>query len=324
MNIKKLIKSIIIILLSIFIIGCNNNKNNIQETFDIENATNVGKEYMKEYAINADNNIVAYSIDNISESSDSVVLKYKVIKQDNNKLMVSIDNIDIKVIRNKSKYSISEVRASELDAIYTDNNNLRYRNVDVGISELLLRQKDLPRSVYPQDSSIAINKMYVSNPKYNELTVNVDGNKVVLITDNDEGKLITFMQINNDESADGEVTEANGENNNIEVEEIKEKPIATNVIAYDILPVERIDKVVMTIEGDYLLTEYNNSINIYRIPKGEKVDIGLQKLFPGERYNLNIYLINDEGVFIKVKDNNTGVIEVYRIDIKSNNIVKAN
>ena len=50
MNVKKLIKSIIIILLSIFIIGCNNNKNNIQETFDIENATNVGKEYMKEYA----------------------------------------------------------------------------------------------------------------------------------------------------------------------------------------------------------------------------------------------------------------------------------
>lgn len=324
MNIKKLIKSIIIILLSIFIIGCNNNKNNIQETFDIEKATNVGKEYMKEYAINADNNIVAYSIDNISESSDSVVLKYKAIKQDNNKLMVSIDNIDIKVIRNKSKYSISEVRASELDAIYTDNNNLRYRNVDVGISELLLRPKDLPRSVYPQDSSIAINKIHVSNHKYNELTVNVDGNKVVLITDNDEGKLITFMQINNDESADGEVTEANGENDNIEVEEIKEKPIATNVIAYDILPVERIDKVVMTIEGDYLLTEYNNSINIYRIPKGEKVDIGLQKLFPGERYNLNIYLINDEGVFIKVKDNNTGIIEVYRIDIKSNNIVKAN
>ena len=57
MNVKKLIKSIIIILLIIFIIGCNNNKNNIQEPFDIENATNVGKEYMKEYAINADNNI---------------------------------------------------------------------------------------------------------------------------------------------------------------------------------------------------------------------------------------------------------------------------
>lgn len=323
MNSQKLIKSIIVVLLSILIVGCNNKESNIQEAFDIDKATNVGKEYMKEYAVNSDNNVVAYSIDNISESSDSVVLKYKVIKQDNNKLMVSIDNMDVKVIKNKSEYSINEVKSSELDAIYTDSNNLRYRNVDVGISELLLRHKDLPRSVYPQASSIAINKIHVSNPKYNELTVNVDGNKVVLVTDTDEGKLITFMQINNDEFTDGEVTEVDGENNT-EFEEVQEKPIATNVIAYDILPVEKIDKVVMTIEGDYLLTEYNNSINIYRIPEGEKVDIGLQKLFPGERYNLNIYLINDEGVFIKVMDNNTDVVEVYRMDIKSNKIVKAN
>ena len=324
MSIDKLMKSLIIILLSFIMIGCNKDKlNYTEESFEIDKATNIGKEYLKEYASDEGNNIVAYSIDGISESSDSVVLKYKVIKQDNNNLRVSIDNMNIKVIKDNREYSVSEVKSSQLDEVYESNNNLRYKNTEIGISEILVRSKDLPDSVYPQNSSINNTKVYVSNNQYNKLTININGDKVGVVTNTDKGKLITFMQVNNDKLTDAEITSPEGEDDNIDLQEIKEKPIATNVMPYDLIETDNIDKIAMTTEGDYLLIEYNNIINIYRIPEGEKIDVGLQELFPGEKYSMSIYLINDDGVFINVKNNDTDDIEVYRMDIKSNKIIKA-
>lgn len=324
MNIDKLMKSLIIILLSIIMIGCNKDKlSYTEESFEIDQATNVGKEYLKEYAIDEVNNIVAYSIEGISESSDSVVLKYKIIKQDDNNLRVSIDDMNIKVIKDNKKYSVSEVRASQLDEVYESNNNLRYRNTEIGISEILVRAKDLPDSVYLQNSSVNTDKVYISNNQYNRLTININGDKIGLITDTDQGKLITFMQVNNDKTTDGEIIESEIEDNNTDFQDTKEKPIATNVTAYDLIQTDNIDKIAMTTEGDYLLIEYNNIINIYRIPEGDKIDVGLQQLFPGEKYTMSISLINDDGVFINVKNNDTNDIEIYRMDIKSNKIIKA-
>ena len=324
MNIDKLMKSLIIILLSIIMIGCNkDNLSYTEESFEIDQATNVGKEYLKEYAIDEVNNIVAYSIEGISESSDSVVLKYKIIKQDDNNLRVSIDDMNIKVIKDNKKYSVSEVRASQLDEVYESNNNLRYRNTEIGISEILVRAKDLPDSVYLQNSSVNTDKVYISNNQYNRLTININGDKIGLITDTDQGKLITFMQVNNDKTTDGEIIESEIEDNNTDFQDTKEKPIATNVTAYDLIQTDNIDKIAMTTEGDYLLIEYNNIINIYRIPEGDKIDVGLQQLFPGEKYTMSISLINDDGVFINVKNNDTNDIEIYRMDIKSNKIIKA-
>lgn len=305
-------------------IGCNKDKLSYRkESFEIDQATNVGKEYLEEYATDEVNNIVAYSIEGISESSDSVVLKYKIIKQDDNNLRVSIDDMNIKVIKDNNKYSVSEVKASQLDEVYESNNNLRYRNTEIGISEILVRAKDLPDSVYPQNSSVNTDKVYISNNQYNRLTININGDKIGLITDTDQGKLITFMQVNNDKTTDGEIIESEIEDNNTDFQDNKEKPIATNVTAYDLIQTDNIDKIAITTEGDYLLIEYNNIINIYRIPEGEKIDVGLQKLFPGEKYTMSICLINDDGVFINVKNNDTNDIEIYRMDIKSNKIIKA-
>lgn len=305
-------------------IGCNKDKlSYTEESFEIDQATNVGKEYLKEYAIDEVNNIVAYSIEGISESSDSVVLKYKIIKQDDNNLRVSIDDMNIKVIKDNKKYSVSEVKASQLDEVYESNNNLRYRNTEIGISEILVRAKDLPDSVYPQNSSVNTDKVYISNNQYNRLTININGDKIGLITDTDQGKLITFMQVNNDKTTDGEIIESEIEDNNTDFQDTKEKPIATNVTAYDLIQTDNIDKIAITTEGDYLLIEYNNIINIYRIPEGDKIDVGLQQLFPGEKYTMSISLINDDGVFINVKNNDTNDIEIYRMDIKSNKIIKA-
>ena len=305
-------------------IGCNKDKLSYRkESFEIDQATNVGKEYLEEYATDEVNNIVAYSIEGISESSDSVVLKYKIIKQDDNNLRVSIDDMNIKVIKDNNKYSVSEVKASQLDEVYESNNNLRYRNTEIGISEILVRAKDLPDSVYPQNSSVNTDKVYISNNQYNRLTININGDKIGLITDTDQGKLITFMQVNNDKTTDGEIIESEVEDNNTDFQDNKEKPIATNVTAYDLIQTDNIDKIAITTEGDYLLIEYNNIINIYRIPEGEKIDVGLQKLFPGEKYTMSISLINDDGVFINVKNNDTNDIEIYRMDIKSNKIIKA-
>ena len=305
-------------------IGCNKDKlSYTEDSFEIDQATNVGKEYLKEYAIDEVNNIVAYSIEGISESSDSVVLKYKIIKQDDNNLRVSIDDMNIKVIKDNNKYSVSEVKASQLDEVYESNNNLRYRNTEIGISEILVRAKDLPDSVYLQNSSVNTDKVYISNNQYNRLTININGDKIGLITDTDQGKLITFMQVNNDKTTDGEIIESEIEDNNTDFQDTKEKPIATNVTAYDLIQTDNIDKIAMTTEGDYLLIEYNNIINIYRIPEGDKIDVGLQQLFPGEKYTMSISLINDDGVFINVKNNDTNDIEIYRMDIKSNKIIKA-
>lgn len=305
-------------------IGCNkDNLSYTEESFEIDQATNVGKEYLKEYAIDEVNNIVAYSIEGISESSDSVVLKYKIIKQDDNNLRVSIDDMNIKVIKDNKKYSVSEVKASQLDEVYESNNNLRYRNTEIGISEILVRAKDLPDSVYPQNSSVNTDKVYISNNQYNRLTININGDKIGLITDTDQGKLITFMQVNNEKTTDGEIIESEMEDNNTDFQDTKEKPIATNVTAYDLIQTDNIDKIAMTTEGDYLLIEYNNIISIYRIPEGDKIDVGLQQLFPGEKYTMSISLINDDGVFIDVKNNDTNDIEIYRMDIKSNKIIKA-
>lgn len=308
---KKRITIFIGIIFLLMLVSCGQKVEEINTSFfEIDKATEVGKEYMSILGYDKNNYIESYSLNKVTEGANYVVLDYKVIRKKENSINEDLDTFNIKVAMKDGKYVVNKLIAKNLMQLYVSGSTLRIRQEDIGMSELLLRKKDLPIEVYPQNSDIMINKVNVENGQYHLLALDSKGDSVGIITRNDNENFIIFSQIKNTQETDGEEDTSvdNGDNSGInlnDLEDVLEKPIASKIVPYDLIEAQNIDDLVFTEDGDYLLVHINDNgvgkLNIYKNPTGEKLDMNLDEIFPSNKYTLTINKINETGTYIDVK-----------------------
>ena len=99
-------------------------------------------------------------------------------------------------------------------------------------------------------------------------------------------------------------------------------PIASKITAYDLISSNKIEKLIFSSDGNYLLLQSNENnksrLHIYKNPNGEKLDFNLDEVFQKDKYSINIKIVNEDGVFISAKDSNSD--NIYRLDLKNKKI----
>ena len=308
-------RRIILIFMCAFLLmlmSCSNTNVKVYDDyFEIDEATKAGKIYMEELGLDNKNNIDSYNLEKVTEAANYVILDYKVIRKNPNNIDIDLDSFNIKVEKKEGNYEVSKIKSKNSMRVYTDKNNLRIRDEETGMSELLLRERDIPREVYPKDNEIMINKVNVASGKYYLLALDTKGEKVGIVNKNGNQYFIMLAQINNSEetigeSSDGgnEKTDTNSSLDYSSLEDALEKPIANKITPYDLIQIN-IDKLIFSADGDFLLvhTNDNNSgqLLIYKNPSGEKIDMNLDEIFPSNQYSLDIRKVDETGTYIDVK-----------------------
>ena len=156
-------KRIILIFMCIFLLmlmSCSNANVKVNDDFfEIDEATKAGKIYMEELSLDDKNNIDSYNLEKVTEAANYVILDYKVIRKSSDNINIDLDLFNIKVEKKDGNYEVSKIKSKNSMQVYIDKNNLRIRDEDTGMSELLLRERDIPKEVYPKDNEIMINKV---------------------------------------------------------------------------------------------------------------------------------------------------------------------
>ena len=116
----------------------------IDDYFEIDEATKAGKIYMEELGLDNKNNIDSYNLEKVTEAANYVILDYKVIRKNPNNIDIDLDSFNIKVEKKEGNYEVSKIKSKNSMRVYTDKNNLRIRDEETGMSELLLRERDTP------------------------------------------------------------------------------------------------------------------------------------------------------------------------------------
>ena len=329
-------KRIILIFMCIFLLmlmSCSNANVKVNDDFfEIDEATKAGKIYMEELSLDDKNNIDSYNLEKVTEAANYVILDYKVIRKSSDNINIDLDLFNIKVEKKDGNYEVSKIKSKNSMQVYIDKNNLRIRDEDTGMSELLLRERDIPKEVYPKDNEIMINKVNVVSGKYSLLALDTKGEKVGIINKNDNQNFIMLAQINNAKETIGESSDGGNENitSNLDynnLEEILEKPVASRITPYDLIQ-SNIDKLIFTADGDFLLVHTNDNnigrLLIYKNPSGEKIDMNLDEIFPNNQYSLDIKKIDETGTYIDIK----AITEVkekeglYKLEFNSGKIFK--
>lgn len=336
-------KTILLILcvFSIFIfIGCKNEKKEERITdFEIDVATDVGKNYMQSLSQENNEGIKAYFLERVSEAANNVILKYHVIRSKENDINIDLDEINLKVIKDEAGYKVSEASAKNLIQVYAEGNAIRIRNEDTATSNLLIRDKDFPVEVYIKNNEIALQKEEGKVNDFEMVALSMNGKNIGIIANSNEKYLITLVQVedtietigtDDQGGSDSGGSGGNGSNalNEEDLEEIMEKPIAKKIVTYDLISVSKIEGLLFSDDGGYLIVQTSNgessTVEIYKNPDGEKIDMNLEEIFPPERYSLSVKLINEEGNFFDVRaigdeDNEAGV---YKFDFKTKKIME--
>lgn len=325
---KKLFYCILLVLNIFFISSCSNSEVTRNEhLFKIDEATDFGKEYIKNLAEDESKNIQSYSLKEVAEGSNYVVLTYSIVRNNTNDINVSLDEFKLKVSKNNENYFVSELKSDNVSQVYLDKDSLRIINKDTGLSDLLISLNDMPREVYPQDSIIMINKENIKSEEYEKLAIDEEGKKVGSITKVKDKHFICLIQVDDSKETVGEVNNDTNEtsDNTNDFQSFNksfEVPIASKVTSYDLINSNKIEKLIFSSDGNYLLLQSNENnksrLYIYKNPNGEKLDFNLDEVFPKDKYSINIKLVNEDGVFISAKDSNSD--NIYRLDLKNKKI----
>ena len=335
---KKGILIIQCIVLAFILIGCSDIKDKrIITDFRIDIATEAGKEYMKSLSTSSKGEIKAYFLEKVSESANNVVLKYHVVRNKKNNMNIDLDEINLKVTKDEDEYKVSEASAKNYMQVYVDGESIRIRNEDTAISDLLIRNKDFPVEVYLQNKKIALQKETINIEKFEALAIDSKGNNVGIIAKTNGKYLVTLAQVEDSSQAIGTDDEQGGDTSNDNsgsslidesLEEIMEKPIAQKLIAYDLISVSKIEDILFSDDGGYLIVQTTNgkssTIEIYKNPDGEKLEMNLKEIFPPEDYSVTVKLINEQGNFIDVRaiGKNKEGEGTYKFEFKSKKIIK--
>ena len=328
---KRLVLAIISCLFIFNIVSCDVIKSkDPTNLFNIEDAKSLAGDYMKSLSKGdielangyssdkfileseakklTDNKILSFKVDEVIEGSNFAYIKYLVVRSRDDSIRTSLDNIELKVVKDGDKYTVSDVNTKGLKEIYEEGTNLRVINEETGKSNLFLRKKDLPQEVYPKSRDQAIlSKESVPNMNFKKVNIGFKGVSVAIAIQSESDIFIAMAQI--DESDDLSSSKENdeeyiaiGEN----LDNALEKPMAKNIAGYDLLKNVQIQKLLFTDDDNNLIVQLTNGegvsfIRIYKNPTGELLTLDLEKVFPKDRYSLEVDKITSEGLYIRSK-----------------------
>ena len=166
----------------------------------------------------------------------------------------------------------------------------------------------MPQEVYPKSRDQAIlSKESVPNMNFKKVNIGFKGVSVAIAIQNESDIFIAMAQI--DESDDSSSYKENdeeyiaiGEN----LDNALEKPMAKNIAGYDLLKNVQIQKLLFTDDDGNLIVQLANGegvsfIRIYKNPTGELLTLDLEKVFPKDKYSLEVDKITSEGLYIRSK-----------------------
>lgn len=325
---RKTLLFCISIILLFGMVGCQRNLgNNKIDMFNEKEATSVGRRYMDELSKGQDNFINSFKLDHSAEGGDFVFLNYKVIRGNDKGNSIGLDSFDLKVIKNAEVYSVEEVKSKNKKQVYVDNNTLRILDEEVGESQLFLRSKDLPKEIYSKGNRVMIKKEVVPQGEFSMLAMGFEGNKVALVIKNEDKEFLALALVKESKAT---VAKGKGEDSdnidNKQIDELIEKPIVEKIVPYDLMENSKIEKIVFTNDDAELILQVTSggisSLRTYKNPSGELIPIDLDKRFPGDKYQVKIDRVNEEGSFIKVIAIDSGEEEEYLLNLKEMKVVK--
>lgn len=352
---KKIFKGMLCLILIFTLGGCKGFKGEVTaESFDIEGATDIGREYMQNLALgNIDkansyfrdkniseeeavkmekNKINSYKLDKVDEGANYAYFNYIVLRENKTDLRADLDGIVLKIMKEDDKYLIDEIITSSIKQVYKEKDTLRIRDEESGKSNLLLRMRDLPGEVYPKNEEVTLSKETVPESEFNKISIGFNGNRVAITLTDGNNTFIVMALTKEVEAAAGEVE---GEKNNEgdmeeDLDEILEKPIAESIVGYDFLQGEEVEKILFSKDDGELILQgkqegMGNRVKIYKNPKGELMPLKLDKVFPREEYSLSIISVTEEGTSINVESigGEKEAEGIYIVDVKAGKVVRS-
>ena len=348
---KKVI-IVIIVMICIFAVACEEPKKyEDSNIFDMKAATDVGNEFMKnlsggdveaakkllkdkeitdsEKNAYLSNIITSYKVNKTIEGANYAYIKYLVIREEDSRVTVDLDNLNLKVVNHEGNYVIDDVLMKGIKHVYRDGNVLRIRDEEEGTSELLLRLIDLPKEVFPKNSQVVLNKETVPDMSFSKLGIGFGGDMVATILTGDNKSIITLASINK-AAATVSQNEESSSAKDVEnaIDKSLEKPIAQDLVGYDILDDSEVRKIFFSNDDSNLILQvykddFGERVRVYKNPNGELVDLKLEEMFPSNEYSLNIIRVVDEGIFVEVKLlENEEYQGMYKLDLKRKEVDK--
>ena len=311
---KRLLIGFIICI--IFIVGCSksNDGANVNGMFNVQTAKLTALEYMQRLVSNdieganaisspsvAANNkvkkieeepIIAFSAGNLTETGQSAYIIFNTIRLNNKNKGADLDQYTVKVEKSGKEYKIADVQSENLRQIYQKDTELRGVNKGTGDSDLILRLKDLPLELYDK---VPLQKVTVPKDKFGVVSMDFNGGTIALSTNNGKDSFIGIAMIEDAKQTVASTGNMLAQDDNQQLDENKlrkiiEKPIAQNIVGYDILKDCIIQKMMFTEEGSELIVQYtkgkNMGLKIYKNPDGEPLKIDFEKLFPIDKYEV--------------------------------------
>lgn len=351
---KKKLVFYIGILVFILLMGCNSIKTH-EDFFDVYKAKEVGNSFMQsltygnisdidkicsdnvksqeDYKNIGENKIGAYRTEKTIEGANFAKIDYILIRKDNEDLRADLDEMSIKIIKSGDNYLIDEIKAKSNKEVYEKEGNLRIIDEETGDNDLLLRTKDLPNEVYSKGSDVVLNKKSIDNIRFSRVAIGFNGDKIGIVTSNNEKSCILLATINESKSTIGqEPASPNNENEtnndtNSKIEEALETPIANKIIGYDLIDGSDIKEILFSNDDGQLIVQLNNEngsyIRVYRNSTGELLnEFGIEEKFPESKYSIRLKCVNDKGALIEVESKEDKKVESYILDLNKMEIIK--
>lgn len=271
-----------------------------------------------------DTSIISYRSSKVIESSDKSSIVYDVIRSKSDSIRCDRDTFTIKVIQDGDNYKITEVKATNKNQVYSEQDKLRFVGEEGGDSQLIVDINNLHIDVYPKVKGTMIEKAKVPHDKFGVASISYGGKKVALTTTNGEDNFICVVDIDEGLVAQAEEGGASGEGNAAKnpKSEATEKSIAKKIIPLDVLKVEKIEKLVFSSSEQSIAVEYKENgksrVKIYSAESGDLIDVGLDEKFSPDNYS--IYLMGIDKKMIKIKVTETNNEKVYLIDLEKKEV----
>ena len=287
-------------------------------------------------------NIIAFSPDNVIESSKSAFIIFNVIRNSSSEPKCDLDNYALRVIREDGDYKIDEIKAINLKQVFVRNKSLRMISEDGGKSDLIISLNNIPKDAYLKENELMLYKEKVPNAEFGPVSLGYKGKKVAISTINENRAFISVAYIEESKEAQG-ASDSQGESSsntaqesgNVEnsLEDLVDKPIAKKIVQMDMLNDVTIDNLVFTQEERYLILEYFNSndvkrIKVYNSSSGDLIDLSFDEILPDDKYSIELidFKKDEFRVNVTAKEGVNNINEEipgkYNVDIESKVIKK--
>lgn len=357
---KRILLCIGIVFISLSIISCSKPKKEeiLQDNkFQIKSALNIVQNYMG-YIANDDYNnakklytkdlegksenvdknklkVNGYNVESINEIGRSALIEMKVVRASENNSEAFLDNYNIKVIKEKADYKISEVKYIPEKEAFNEGGQIRQRSKKNVKTDLIVDMGSLPNYFFSKDDVGNMFKIPVNKDKFGNIQFSYGGDKIAISTKG-ENPYIGIITIDDSLAVQGNGNEENKEEGagggGGKSTGIKEKPVGKEIVSLDILKGSDIEFFVFSQEQEILLCQYKNNggkvFRLYKVGSGDMIPMDFKNIFPLDKIDLvydsfgknilNFEVKKREGV----NNLDSSILGKYKLDLKELKITK--